>query len=197
MHLNQESKKIQSIYLHSWLLLENLHLVLDWLPKLEDILYKLQTSGDIINQRFRLWLSSIPLPHFPENILKLSIKISLQPPRYFSIFLINPFFSGVKQILERLISKETSESLIQAGKIKGLPLENCQMHKNLFFSLMYLHAMLESRKKYGTLGWNINYQFDQGDFEISANQLSRLVLAPIPELVGQNKYVKTEEIQAT
>ncbi len=71
------------------------------------------------------------------------------------------------------------------------------MHKNLFFSLMYLHAMLESRKKYGTLGWNINYQFDQGDFEISANQLSRLVLAPIPELVGQNKYVKTEEIHAS
>ena len=71
-----------------------------------------------------------------------------------------PHFSGVKQILERLISKETSESLIQAGKIKGVPLENCQMHKNLFFSLMYLHAMLESRKKYGALGWNISYQFD-------------------------------------
>lgn len=42
------------------------------------------------------------------------------------------------------------------------------MHKNLFFSLMYLHATLESRKRLGVLGWNQPYQFDLGDFEIGA-----------------------------
>lgn len=49
------------------------------------------------------------------------------------------------------------------------------MHKNLFFGLAYLHAILQGRKKYGRLGWNLPYKFDDGDFEVSQRQLSQIM----------------------
>lgn len=52
----------------------------------------------------------------------------------------------------------------KAGKQIGL-------HKNLFFSLTYMHSILHGRKKYGTLGFNIPYKFDFSDFEVSNSQL--------------------------
>jgi dynein heavy chain len=45
--------------------------------------------------------------------------------------------------------------------------KHAAFHKNLFFGLAYLHAVLDGRKKYGPLGWNVQYQFDFSDFEIS------------------------------
>lgn len=48
-------------------------------------------------------------------------------------------------------------------------------HKNLFYGLAYLHSILEGRKKYGTLGWNVPYKFDFSDFEISNAQLTHVM----------------------
>lgn len=45
--------------------------------------------------------------------------------------------------------------------------KNSNFHKNLFFSLCYFHSILDGRKKYGTLGWNVAYKFDFSDFEVS------------------------------
>jgi len=44
--------------------------------------------------------------------------------------------------------------------------KHSNFHKNIFFSLVYLHAILQGRKAYGTLGWNFPYKFDITDFEI-------------------------------
>lgn len=49
------------------------------------------------------------------------------------------------------------------------------IHKNLFFSLAYLHALLDGRKKYGTLGFNLGYTFDHSDFEVSQAQLTGIM----------------------
>lgn len=45
------------------------------------------------------------------------------------------------------------------------------LHKNLFFGLVYLHALLKGRKNFGNLGWNLDYKFDFSDFEVSSSQL--------------------------
>jgi hypothetical protein len=45
--------------------------------------------------------------------------------------------------------------------------ENGNLHKNLFFGLSYLHAIVDGRRQFGPLGWHINYDFDQTDFDIS------------------------------
>jgi dynein heavy chain, axonemal len=53
-------------------------------------------------------------------------------------------------------------------------------HKNLFFALLYFHALMAGRKDFGTVGWNLPYHYEIADFEVSSAQLSSLVktLAP-------------------
>jgi dynein heavy chain len=46
------------------------------------------------------------------------------------------------------------------------------IHKNIFFGLSYLHALLPGRHRYGTLGWNMPYEFGESDFEICNAQLT-------------------------
>ena len=61
-----------------WLVLENLHLVDDWLPTLEDKMSK--WKGAELNPRFRLWATCTPVESFPVTLLEKSIKVALQPP---------------------------------------------------------------------------------------------------------------------
>ena len=54
---------------------------------------------------------------------------------------------------------------------------NRALHKNLYYSLAYLHAILEGRRRFGSLGWNIPYKFDFADIELSESQLNKLMKA--------------------
>ena len=111
-------------------------------------------KGPELNARFRMWITcvpvdSIPFDSFPATILEKSIKVALQPPR------------TIKTKMERMLFEQEKERFFRnSGK-------NANYHKNLFFGLAYLHSILESRKKYGTLGFHVPYKFDFSDFEVS------------------------------
>ena len=138
-----------------WLILENLHLVPDWLPIFEEKLSKFK--GSELNQRFRIWLTSSPVKNFPSSILEKSIKVALQPPK------------SIKSKIERMLIEQEKEAFFRkSGK-------NGNVHKNLFFGLIYFHAILEGRIKYGVLGWNVPYKFDSSDFEVSNAQLAQIM----------------------
>ena len=40
--------------------------------------------------------------------------------------------------------------------------------KKVIFCLNFLHAIVQERREFGPLGWNIQYQFDDNDWKISA-----------------------------
>jgi dynein heavy chain len=61
-----------------WLLLENLHLASDRIPELQEIMGKLHTKD--INNRFRLWFSTVAVKGFNVRLLQSTIKVALQPP---------------------------------------------------------------------------------------------------------------------
>jgi len=56
-----------------WVLLENLHLVTDWLLLLEKLIEKLEPEK--VHTNFRLWMSSMPVNYFPVSFLQSCQKV--------------------------------------------------------------------------------------------------------------------------
>lgn len=84
----------------------------------------------------------------PALILKSSVKVALQQA------------TGIKLRMERLVEEFAKDTSWRRGP-------NYVMHKNMFFALSYLHSVLDGRKMYGPLGWNIYSGFDASDLAIS------------------------------
>lgn len=39
--------------------------------------------------------------------------------------------------------------------------------KPMLYVLSYFHAVIQERKKFGKIGWNVNYDFNMSDYLIS------------------------------
>jgi dynein heavy chain, axonemal len=63
-----------------WVCLQNCHLAVSWLSKLEQTVEKMQNSPGDINQTFRLWLTSMPSTNFPVPVLQNGIKVTTSHP---------------------------------------------------------------------------------------------------------------------
>ncbi|EDQ90997.1 uncharacterized protein MONBRDRAFT_20211 [Monosiga brevicollis MX1] len=133
-----------------WVFLANCHLSLSWMPSLSKLVELLESQQP--HPDFRLWLSSKPDPRFPISILQAGIKMTTEPP------------NGIKANMKRLyntISEEQFERCNASSK-----------YKKLMFSLTFFHSILLERRKFQMLGWNVQYPFNDSDFEVSENLLA-------------------------
>ena len=59
-----------------WVCLQNCHLAVSWLAKLEQTVEKMQNESSSVNPGFRLWLTSMPSANFPVPVLQNGVKVA-------------------------------------------------------------------------------------------------------------------------
>jgi dynein heavy chain, axonemal len=135
-----------------WVLLMNCHLAVSWMPTLEAICEQID---DTKHRDFRLWLTSMPTPAFPVSVLQNSVKMTLEPP------------SGLRANVLGSYEALTEEQF--GGCTKP------ETYKMLLFGFCFFHAIVQDRRKFGPIGWNIPYAFTNEDLMVCRRQLKNFV----------------------
>lgn len=132
-----------------WVVLQNCHLMPSWLKQLEKILESMLVKAP--HPDFRLWLTTDPTSVFPIGILQRSFKVVTEPP------------DGLKLNMKLSFSKVSQEVLEECPNPAFRP---------LVYVLTFFHAVVQERRKYGKIGWNVPYDFNESDYDVSLKLLS-------------------------
>ena len=142
--------------LGNWVLLQNCMLAKSWMNELENLIFELVERTKENKPTFRLFLTSMPADYFPVSVLQNGVKMTNEPP------------NGVKANVSRVFD----------ALVKAEDWDTCSMPsawKKLITGLSFFHANVQERRKFGPLGWNIRYGFDESDLETSIAILRRFL----------------------
>eukprot|EP00927_Polykrikos_kofoidii_P016938 TRINITY_DN17697_c0_g4_i1.p1 TRINITY_DN17697_c0_g4~~TRINITY_DN17697_c0_g4_i1.p1 ORF type:complete len:2583 (+),score=405.07 TRINITY_DN17697_c0_g4_i1:3-7751(+) len=140
----------------SWVFIQNCHLAQSWMPKLEVLVEELPEKVKSGVDSFRLWLTTMPSPDVPVSVLQASVKMTCEQARGLRTNLLRSYMSFDSEWFHEACSH--SEDVQKS-------------FRKLLFGLCFFHAVVQERCTYGSIGWNIPYEFSEADRQISASQL--------------------------
>lgn len=155
----------------SWLFIQNGHLGLSLMRDIDSIL---RSTINNCHVDFRLFITSDPCDGFPISLLQSSFKVTNDPP------------SGLKAGVLRSLSV-----CIDQDRLDRIESTDWRF---LLFNLCFLHSVVQERKKFGSIGWSVPYEFNYSDLDASINFLekhmysSKLSWDTVRYMVGEVQY---------
>ncbi|XP_069668946.1 dynein axonemal heavy chain 6 isoform X3 [Periplaneta americana] len=134
-----------------WVFLQNCHLATSWMLPMERHIQKLSESPEKVHSDFRLFLSSMPSKAFPVSVLQNSVKVTNEPPK------------GLRANMKRAFLELTPDVF------EDHPLG--PSWRKMIFGICFFHAVIQERKKFGPLGWNITYEFNDSDRQCALSNM--------------------------
>ncbi|KAH8374139.1 hypothetical protein KR200_007763, partial [Drosophila serrata] len=131
-----------------WVLLQNCHLGLEYMVELTLQILDLERQGKdaVVSPNFRIWITTEPHPKFPITLLQMALKYTNEPP------------AGIRAGLKRTYTNLSQDFLDYSQSPFYLP---------VIYSISFLHTVVQERRKFGPLGWNIPYEFNSSDWYAS------------------------------
>lgn len=133
-----------------WVLLQNCHLSQEFMPHLERTVNSFHDREEM-SKDFRLYLTSTPIEFFPVSVLQNGVKLTTEPPR------------GIKANLTRTFA-EISDDWLNDCKKEAI-------YRKMVFAVSFFHSIVQERRKFGPLGWNVVYDFNDSDLQTSFTML--------------------------
>ena len=121
-----------------WVILQNTHLGLGYMAEIEVYL----TKAEELHEDFRLWITAEPHPQFPIGLLQMSIKLTNEAP------------VGMRAGLRNSYAWVTQDMMDAVPRYEW---------RQLLYIMCYLHSIVQERRKFGPIGWNVPYEFNASD----------------------------------